>query len=263
MRFAHSSQKMTRTINKAKISVYECVMLVLCIYVLFVLAATTFFQLDKSVVEILDYVDNAICVVFLADFFMKLFTAKNKLEYLKWGWIDFLSSIPAVGPLRWGRFARLVRILRLLRGVRSCKVLIELLLRRRAESAFGTAVIIALLMVVLSSVAILVFERQDASSNIRNSEDALWWAFATVTGVGYGDRFPVTASGRVVAALTMIAGVALIGTFAGMVASWFLAPQEAEQDQELESICHRLTAIEGLLHELVARDEPSQVEEWR
>jgi voltage-gated potassium channel len=253
---------MTQAIKKSKVEVYEFFMLVLCTYVLIALAVTTFLHLDPAVVEILDYVDTAICFVFMADFFMKLFTAKNKLEYLKWGWIDFLSSIPAVGPLRWGRFARIVRILRLLRGVRSCKVVIEVLLRRRAESAFGTAILIALLMVVFSSIAILTFERQDASSNIRNSEDALWWAFATVTGVGYGDRFPVTSSGRVVAALTMTAGVALFGTFAGFVASWFLAPQEEEQEHELEAIRHRLTAIEGLLNELVARDEQSQVAEY-
>ena len=125
---------MAQSINKSKNEVYELFMLVLCVYVLAALVATTFLRLDQMVVEILDYVDTAVCLVFMADFFMKLFTAQDKLEYLKWGWIDFLSRIPAVGPLRWGRFARIVRILRLLRGVRSCKILFEFLLRRRAES---------------------------------------------------------------------------------------------------------------------------------
>jgi len=253
---------MAQAISRTKGEVYELFMLGLCVYVLTTLAATTFLQLDESVVEILDCVDTAICLVFMADFFGKLFTAQDKLKYLKWGWIDFLSSIPAVGPLRWGRFARIVRILRLLRGVRSCKILIEFLLRRRSESTFCTALLIALLVVVFSSVAILVFEREDATANIKSSEDALWWAFATVTGVGYGDRYPVTSSGRVVAALTMTAGVALFGAFAGFVASWFLAPREEEQEDELESIRHRLTAIEGHLNKLVSRDEQRHVAEY-
>ncbi len=253
---------MTRSINKSKVEVYEFFMLVLCVYVLVALAATTFLQLDEAFVDILDCVDTAICFVFMADFFAKLFTAEDKLKYMKWGWIDFLSSIPAVGPLRWGRFARIVRILRLLRGVRSSKILIEFLLRRRAESAFGTAVLIALLVVVFSSVAILVFEREDSAANIKTSEDALWWAFATVTGVGYGDRFPVTSAGRAVAALTMTAGVALFGTFAGFVASWFLAPRDEEQEDELESIRLQLIAIESRLSELVARDEQRSISEF-
>ena len=110
----------------------------------------------------------------------------------------------------------------------------------------------ALLVVVFSSVAILHFESGPAS-NISTPEDALWWAVVTMTTVGYGDRYPVTTEGRIVAAVCMIAGVGLFGTFTGFVASWFLAPGEEEQEDELESIRQRLVAIEGLLQELTRR----------
>lgn len=230
---------------------YELLMLGLCVYVLVALAATTFMQFSQPVIDVLDMIDTAVCCVFMGDFFYRLHKAEDKWAYLKWGWIDFLASIPAVGPLRWGQFGRLIRILRLLRGLRSCKMLIEMLLRRRNESAFGTVMLIAMLLVVFSSVAILTFERGVDGANIQTSEDALWWACATVTGVGYGDLFPVTSSGRAVAVFTMTSGLALFGVFAGFVASWFLAPQEAEQDQELQDIRERLTVIETHLGKLV------------
>jgi len=225
------------------VSIYELFMLGLCLLVLASLAVQTFCPLDESVVAILDYVDTAVCVVFLADFVGKLATAKSKWGYLKWGWIDLVSSIPTIGPLRWGRVARVARIFILLRGVRSGKVLLEYILKRRAQSAFSAASLIALLLVVFASIAVLHFERE-ANSNIRTAEDALWWAVATITTVGYGDFYPVSTGGRIVAAVTMVAGLVLFGTFTGLVASWFLSPGEKEQESELELIRKRLEAIE-------------------
>ncbi len=219
---------------------------------------TTFVKLSPDVLTILETVDTAICFAFLADFFYKLVTAESKLAYLKWGWIDFLASIPAIGPLRWGQCARFVRILRLLRGIRSIKHLVTYLMRRRAASAFSTALFTSLLVVVFASVAVLEFERHETNANIQTAEDAMWWAFCTVTSVGYGDMYPISLSGRVVGAATMACGIAVFGIFTGFVASWFLAPQEAEQEDELEQIRCRLTVIEGHLSTLVARaDDPS------
>ena len=68
-------------------------------------------------------------------------------------------------------------------------------------------------------------------ANIKGVEDAIWWAFVTITTVGYGDRFPVTSEGRLIGALLMTAGVGLFGTFSGFVASWFLAPQKPREPQ--------------------------------
>lgn len=89
-------------------SIYELFMLGLCLYVLAALGATTFFKLDESIVAILDHLDTGVCFVFLIDFVVQFTVAENKVSYLKWGWIDLISSIPATGPLRWGRLARVV-----------------------------------------------------------------------------------------------------------------------------------------------------------
>lgn len=234
-------------------SVYELFMFGLCIYVLVALAAMTFLNLEPATIAILEYVDTGVCIVFMADFFLKLGAAENKLAYLKWGWIDFISSIPMVGPMRWGRMARIVRTLRLLRGVRSTKVILTYLFQRRAASAFGAAALSGILIIVLTSIAILHFEKAaTGEANITTPEDALWWSIVTMTTVGYGDKYPVTFGGHIVAGLAMIVGVALFGTFSGFVASWFLEPTEIEQESELQAIRERLERIEILLEEIRA-----------
>ncbi len=151
-----------------------------------------------------------------------------RLRYLvRWGWLDLLSSIPAVDVLRWGRAARILRIVRVIRGVKATKLLSEFVLARRAQSAFLAASLIAILLVVFSSAAILQFETS-AEANIRTPEDAIWWAVVTITTVGYGDRYPVSPEGRIIAALLMTAGVGLFGTFSGFIAAWFLGGSRQE-----------------------------------
>jgi len=76
-------------------------------------------------------------------------------------------------------------------------------------------------MMIFGSISILQFETAP-ESNIKTAEDAIWWAFVTITTVGYGDRYPVTTEGRIIAAFLMITGVALFGTFTGFIAAWFM-----------------------------------------
>jgi voltage-gated potassium channel len=87
-------------------------------------------------------------------------------------------------------------------------------------------------------------------SNIRSAEDALWWTVATLTTVGYGDLYPVTSEGRLLAGLAMVAGVGLFGAFSGLVASWLLRPAERQQDTELTELRDEVRALR---EELAAR----------
>ena len=232
--------------------VYQLFMLSLCIYVLAALAAQTIAPLSDDTKAILDYADNGICVIFIVDFFCNLIFSRDRLGYLKWGWLDLISSIPMVDALRVGRIARIVRILRVLRGVRSTRILVTFILQRRAQGAFAAVALISLLLVVFSSIAILQLETTE-SANIKSPEDALWWSVTTITTVGYGDKYPVTSEGRVIAAIVMIAGVGLIGTFAGFVASWFLSPGEKEQEVEFEEIRDELRELRRLLTKTVGQ----------
>jgi voltage-gated potassium channel len=210
------------------LGLFNILIIVLSIYVLIALMADTFLKLPSEVSNILGYVDNAICIVFLFDFLNRFFKAKNKLKFMHWGWIDLVSSIPTLDFMRAGRALRLIRLLRILRAFKSTKHLVHHIFKRRTQGALTAAAIIAVLMIIFSSIAILQVEDSPAS-NIKTAEDALWWAYVTITTVGYGDKFPVTTEGRIIAALLMTAGVGLFGTFTALLASWCVG-ESREQD---------------------------------
>lgn len=197
------------------------IIIVLSIYVLLELALSTFIKPPKEVARVLDYIDDIICIFFLIDFLVRFFKAENKLQFMKWGWIDLISSIPMTSYLRAGRLFRLVRLLRVIRAFRSTKHLVSHIYKNKTQGAFTTVAIIAILMVIFSSTAILQVETAP-NSNIKTAEDAIWWAYVTVTTVGYGDKYPVTTEGRIIAAVLMTVGVGLFGTFTGFLASLFV-----------------------------------------
>jgi voltage-gated potassium channel len=233
---------------RAELAPYQMFMFGLGVYVLLALAAQTFLKLNESTNAILDHLDDGICLIFFFDFFVSLFTARSKLAYLKWGWIDLISSIPMIDMFRAGRVARIIRILRAFRGVRSARFVADYLIHNRANGAFFGVALLSILLVLFSSIAILQFENT-AEANIRTPQDALWWAFTTVTTVGYGDKFPVTTEGRMIAAVLMTAGVGIFGSFTGLVASWILTPskKDGQQDQELSKLRDEVAAIQQQL----------------
>jgi len=194
--------------------------LVLSIYVLLALLIDTIFKIPEEISEVLNLLDNAICVFFIIEFAIRFHRADNKLKFMKWGWIDLISSIPYVDFLRAGRTLRLIRLLRILRAFRSTKHLLNHVFENKVRGTFTTVLIISALLIIFSSISVLQFET-DQNSNIQSAEDALWWSYVTITTVGYGDKFPVTTEGRILGAVLMTAGVGLFGTFTGYVSSWF------------------------------------------
>ena len=207
--------------NQTSFGYLNLLVLVLSIYVLGTLLVDTLFNLPPEISRVLMLMDNFICVIFFIDFCVRFAKADSKLKFLKWGWIDLLSSIPSIDILRAGRMLRLVRLIRIIRAFKSTTEFIHHVFKNKSKGAFTSVSLIALLLVIFSAIIILQVEN-DPNSNIKTAEDALWWAYVTVTTVGYGDKFPVTTEGRIVAAVLMTAGVGLFGTFTGFLASWFV-----------------------------------------
>jgi voltage-gated potassium channel len=199
---------------------FQLLLVILSVYVLVALALQATNRISDETKHILDVADSAICVLFLFDFFARLKKAPDKVHFLKWGWIDFVSSIPALHWFRWGRVVRVARVIRVLRAVRSTKTIMAIAFESRAKGTLAAVVLASVLLVTFTSVAVLHVET-DTDSNIKNASDALWWSLATITTVGYGDRYPTTAEGRLLGFVLMTAGVGLFGVFTGYVAHWF------------------------------------------
>ena len=212
---------MNRNNSNDKLRFFDIVIVVLSIYVLFALIIDSFFKLAPEVSKLLYLIDDLICVLFLYDFFYRFIKSPSKLKFMKWGWIDLISSIPTFEYLRYGRLIRLIRLFRILRAFRSVKYLTSHIFKTRTRGTFSTVSLISFLMLIFSSISILQVETVP-ESNIKTAGDAIWWSFVTITTVGYGDKFPVTGEGRVIAAFLMITGVTLFGTFTGFIAAWFM-----------------------------------------
>lgn len=221
--------RLPKPLAERRLGLLNFAVIVLSVYVLLALLVSLIFRLPPETAHLLDLADNAICAFFLLEFTIRFFRAESKLAFLKWGWIDLVSSVPQVSWLRAGRTLRLVRLLRILRAFRSTKHLLHHLFRSRVQGTFAAAALVAALMVIFSSIAILQVETRP-DSNIKTAEDALWWAYSTITTVGYGDKYPVTGAGRLIAAALMTVGVGLFGTFTGFLASWFVRARLPEPD---------------------------------
>lgn len=185
------------------------------------LVVDSLFDLPEETSRLLQAFDLAICAVFFLDFWIQFYKAENKWKFLRWGWIDLVASIPMVDALRLGRIFRLIRILRVVKAFKSIKDFLDSFFLDKAKGTLNSALLVATLMIIFSSIAILQVET-DSASNITTAGDALWWSFVTITTVGYGDYFPVTLEGRLIAVVLMTTGVGLFGTFTAYVASWFV-----------------------------------------
>ena len=220
-------EKSTNTGNK--FGLLNLLVLILSIYILLALLLDTLFKLDPETSKILEYIDSVICVFFVIEFCIRFYQAERKLAFMKWGWIDLLASIPTFNYLRFARILRLIRLLRIIRAFKSTQQFVHHIFRNRAQGAFTSVSIIAFVLIIFSSIAILQFETAP-DSNIKTAEDALWWSYVTITTVGYGDRYPVTGEGRIIGMILMTGGVGLFGTFSGFIASWFVSGKKPDEE---------------------------------
>ena len=230
---------------------YLLFILLVSLLALVVLAADVFVDDNTDTGRVLHYADTVLCLLFFADFAYCFAKAKDKAKYFAtWGWLDLLSSIPAIDVLRWGRAARVARVLRVLRGVRSARILMRFILERRAQSAALAAAFSSIVVIAASSILVLHSESgAGAEANIRSAEDAIWWSIVTLTTVGYGDRYPVTTEGRLIAVVLMMAGVAVIGTWAGIAASWFMTTGQEHQDDRLAALRSEIRELRRLIEQ--------------
>ena len=215
---------------------YEIFILVLTVMSLIIMGLLLL-PLTPAELEALRVYDNVLCFIFLADFAVTLAGSHPRREYFfrGRGWIDLLGSIPslglfpALGLLRLFRLFRLARIARLLKG-QTGKELIEDILHNRSRYATFITLLLAMIVLVGSSLFVLQFESRSPDANITSGGDALWWAMVTITTVGYGDFYPVTALGRITATFVMLAGVGIIGALASILASLLVSPSAEHSD---------------------------------
>ena len=213
--------------------------LILSFLALFVISGLLFVPIDKESKQVLIGLDFIICSVFLFQLTIDLLRSQNKTEFLKVHWIDFLASIPMIEPLR---FARIFQILRVILVLRSSKRIFRELFRNRRETTLASIILLLVILLTIGAGTILLLEHKAPNANITTGYDALWWAFVTISTVGYGDHFPVTNSGKLVASLVIVCGVGVFGMISGLITSLITSPTDL-QNQQLENKERKLDKI--------------------
>lgn len=203
-------------------------------------------SLNPGVESFLNTLSWAVWGAFVLDFAIRLILAEDRMRYALHHWYDVvLVLLPMLRPLRLLRALAVARILgRTMATGRAARVTFYV--------AGATVAIIG-----LSALAVLDAERGARHANITSFGDALWWAISTVTTVGYGDLYPVTTQGRLIAAALMVVGIALLGSITAAIATWFVASATKTEEEEVEhavdaSTAAVLTAIEDLKEQVAA-----------
>ncbi|MDH6284525.1 potassium channel family protein [Prescottella agglutinans] len=157
--------------------------------------------------------------MFAVDFIVRLALVQQRGRWILYHLHELaMVALPMLRPLRLLRLITLLGVLQ--RSIGTA-------LRGRVVTYAGSA---TTLLILIASLAMLDAERSAPDAAITTFPDALWWAAATITTVGYGDYTPVTATGRLVAAALMLAGIALLGVVTATLASW-LVQRISEEDE--------------------------------
>jgi voltage-gated potassium channel len=228
----------------------EVPLLVLAVFWLPVLVIPLLARLPADVAGTFDTIDYLVWAVFVAEYLIKLHLAPSRWTFFRRPPIDLLViAVPVLRPLR------LLRLLRLVTFARAGLTMSSALKRARnllTHNGLHFVLLSVLAIIGVGAAAELALEQHALGTNIHNFGDALWWAIVTVTTVGYGDKYPVSAGGRGVAVVLMLTGIGLVGVLSATVASYFVG-QRAEDD--MTELHRRLDRIEALLTRSLAADQ--------
>jgi len=170
--------------------------------------------------------------MFVVDYLVRLLLAKRRAKWFRGHLLDL--AIVAIPMLR------ALRLLRVLTAMTFGKQTAGTVLRSRI-AIYGAGA--TLLVIYLTSLAVLDVERRAPGSNITNFGDALWWAFVTATTVGYGDYYPITPVGRIWAVGLMAGGIAIVGTVTATVSSWVIEKAAHGNDDDEPSTRGQVRAL--------------------
>ena len=216
---------------------YDLFILVLTIFSLVVVMGLFIGPVNRASSAIFLRVDFVICVVFFSDFLLNLWRAPGKADYFfkEGGWLDLLGAIPAVHGLPWTALLRLARLNRLVRIVKHLQgkdrdEVVEEARDKPAQTALLSIIFTAIILITLASLLIVPLERGAEGAEITSGPNAFWWAFVTVTTVGYGDYTPITFPGRVLAMILMTFGIGIFAVLTSFAAAKLVVLHDDEED---------------------------------
>ena len=188
----------------------------------------------------LDWINWTLWAVFAIDYFTRLWLALDRWHFVKTHILDLIIvAVPAF---------RALRLLRLI------SLFIVFLRRSRDLPYLVLPLYVAAVTAILIGVsAVLVYDAEGSNpdSPISSLGDAVWWAFTTVTTVGYGDEYPITPIGRTLGVFLMLSGITLLGSLTASAAAWITnTRRDAKESVTNEALMEQIKALRDEVNEL-------------
>jgi voltage-gated potassium channel len=178
-----------------------------------------FFNFGSTADNAFMAVDWTIWAVFAVDLTIRVYLAEHRPRYLRSHWYDVLIvALPFLRPLRVVRSARALRLARMGPYLLHATHDLRHLLRERGLQyvlAFGVAG-------MFLAAALMFLAERGHGGTINGYDTALWWAISTMTTVGYGDVYPVTAEGKAIAVFLMLLGIAFLSWLTANIAAFLV-----------------------------------------
>jgi voltage-gated potassium channel len=196
-------------------------------------------NLSFEVTSILAITEIVMVGIFTIEYLLRVFLTPKSVKFIFsfYGIIDFLSILPfyiTTGvDLRSLRAFRLLRLFKLFRYTKSIRRMRQALHLAREELMMFTA--LALILLYLSATGIYYFEQEAQPEKFSSVFQSLWWAICTLTTVGYGDIYPITAGGKVFTFIILMIGLGMVSIPAGIVASSISKAREMEKEDSMKS----------------------------
>ena len=245
MRYKRYKEALLSTINKAekgnKISRrFDVFIMTLIVLNVVAVVTETVEALYAKYKDYYDFFEYFSVFVFTIEYIIRLWacTAKPKYSHPVWGRlrymfsveaiVDLLAILPFYLPLFFDLDLRVIRMLRLFRLLRIFKLgrysvafaMIIKVIEKRREELMITLTLVLVLM-ILSSSLMYYIEYEVQPEAFTSIPATMWWSVATLTTVGYGDVYPVTPLGKVLAAIIAILGIGIFALPAGILAAGF------------------------------------------
>ena len=196
-------------------------------------------NLQGRTASVTELIMNVVWAAFVADYVVRLFLAKPRSKWFITHLFDLLIvALPILRPLRLLRLVTFVKVL-----------------GRKVGSTFRGKIALysvasTALLIFVSALAVLDAERGVSDALITSFPQAIWWAFETITTVGYGDLYPISVTGRAVALCLMTGGGALIGVVTATMASWVVDMVNEKNEQDRAATSAEITELKQQISEL-------------
>lgn len=191
----------------------------------------------RTQLSIFNWIDLGITLFFIVELILKILIAPNKWYFIKNSFIDILSILPIFRMFRLARTTRGLRVIRLFKAMRGRKVLKSDLIKQKTHVLFrteSTAMMTYLLLSVLfGTVGIMIFEK-GVNESFVSIGDGLWWCIVTITTVGYGDMYPITIGGKLVAVSIMFVGLSFYALLTGTISTVLIERAQSLGDRVMD-----------------------------